>query len=146
MYSIHSIFIAMDAVRYYSVILFVSSCISVVATLLLLQFTNLGVYAISGTSTVILGVVHGIIVPVRAAKLQELPWSYYIKVEGESWLTLFLIIILFGISSLFVKINSWIDFITLMLLLSSFGYIVTIVCVVYRFNLNRLSIDLKKFL
>ena len=146
MYSIHSIFIAMDAVRYYSVILFISSCISVVATLLLLQFTNLGVYAIAGTSTVILGVVHGIIVPVRAAKLQELPWSYYLKIEGESWLTFFLIIILFGLSSLFIKISGWIDFIASLLLLSSFGYIITIVCVIYRFNFNRLFIDLKKFL
>lgn len=69
MYSIHSIFIAIDKVRIYSVVLLVSSIISIVTTLILLKCTGLGVYAIAGTSTVILGFTHGVVVPAWCSKI-----------------------------------------------------------------------------
>lgn len=134
MYSIHSIFIAIDKVKIYSVILFVSSIISIFTTLLLLKFTGLGVYAIASTSTVILGFTHGVIVPGCAAKLLERPiWTFWIT-ELKSWSVLFfLCVVFYGIKKILIFPN-WRYFFVNIVFIALLGYVLEFIII---FNKNE---------
>lgn len=123
MYSIHSIFIAIDKVRIYSVVLLVSSIISIATTLVLLKCTGLGVYVIAGTSTVILGFTHGVIVPACAAKLLHRPiWTFW-KTEFRSWASLAVICVVFSVVKNFMDFPNWISFFINIMIAGLIGYI-----------------------
>lgn len=134
MYSIHSIFIAIDKVRVYSIILFISSIISICTTLFLLKFTGLGVYAIAGTSAVILGFTHGIIVPGCAAKLLSKSIFTFWKTELKSWGSLAIVSGTFFIVKRFMFISNWGQFFINIVFVALFGYILEFFLV---FNKNE---------
>lgn len=122
MYSLHSVFVAIDKVKTYSMYLLVSSVVSIFLTLVLLRFTNLGVFAIAGTSSLILGGTHGIIVPAVAAKLLNCPIVTFWKIELMSWFSLFVIVCLFLISNLFMSFHNWNNFFCNVLIAGVIGY------------------------
>ena len=122
MYSIHSVFIAVDAVRIYSITLFVASVISLSVTVLLLNFTPLGVYAIAGTSTIVLGFTHGIIVPAQAAVLLKENRAVFWKTEIKSWAVLLMLTVIFGIIRLLLDSSSWGTFIISVIVCAIIGY------------------------
>ena len=143
MYSIHSIFIAIDKVKVYSVILLISSIISICTTLLLLHFTGLGVYAIAGTSTVVLGFTHGVIVPGCAAQLLDRPlWTFW-KSELKSWSSLIILCILFLIIKQIMIFPDWIHFFSNMIIIGFLGYILEF-CVIFDEDEKRELIGLVK--
>lgn len=123
MYSIHSVFIAIDKVRVYSIILFASSLVSISATLAFLKFTKLGVYAIAGTSTFVLGFTHGVIVPGCAAKLLNRPVWFFWKTELKSWMFLGLVSVLFVIMRQFMFFSDWSGFFVNIIIAAFVGYI-----------------------
>lgn len=125
MYSIHSVFIALDKVKIYSVVLLIASLISVSVTLVLLKVTSLGVFAIAATSTVVLGFTHGVIVPALAAKLLNESVGLFWKNEIKSWFMLFIISIVFFIIVEIVTISNWIEFFTYIFIAGILGYILT---------------------
>lgn len=125
MYSIHSIFIALDKVRIYSVILIIAGCISSVTTIILLNTTSLGLYAIAGTSTVVLGVAHGIIVPAFAATLLNTNISTFWKSELRSWILFTVISLVFIIVKQMVVIDNWSNFLVIVLIAGSIGYVIS---------------------
>lgn len=138
MYSIHSIFIAIDKVRVYSVVLLISSIISIVTTLMLLKFTGLGVYAIAGTSTVILGFTHGIIVPACAAKLLGRPiWTFW-KTELRSWASLIILCIIFLMLKNILTFPNWISFFCNISIVGVIGYILEFFLVFNKQEKNEL--------
>ncbi|MEQ2576108.1 oligosaccharide flippase family protein [Mediterraneibacter faecis] len=125
MYSIHSIFIALDKVRVYSIVLFIASVVSMTSTLFLLKFTNLGVYAIAGTSTVVLGFTHGIIVPGVAGKLLNKPIWLFWKSELNSWTLLFIVYIVFVLLRFVLNLSSWSLFGISIMIAGVIGYIIS---------------------
>lgn len=143
MYSIHSIFIAIDRVRIYSIILFVSSIVSICTTLVLLNFTKLGVYAIAGTSTILLGFTHGIIVPGCAAKLLERPVWIFWKTELKSWVSLFLVCILFFCVKEAMIFPNWIYFFTDIIISALLGYVMEFF-IIFNKNEKKAIIDFVK--
>lgn len=126
MYSIHSLFIAIDRVKSYSIVLFVSSVISIFLTVLLLKFTSIGVYAIAGTSTLILGVAHAIIVPAMIAKMLNIPIYTFWVCEMKSWGLLAIITLGYLGIGKFFTINTWSVFFSLVLCLAILGYGVSV--------------------
>lgn len=143
MYSIHSIFIAIDKVRIYSIILFVSSVVSICTTLLLLKFAGLGVYAIAGTSTVILGFTHGVIVPGCAAKLLQKPiWTFW-KTELKSWCSLLLLCFVFLVLKSIVNLSNWEIFLINAFIAAVFGYILEFL-IIFSYNEKRQLIRIIK--
>lgn len=125
MYSIHSLFIAIDKVKQYSVVLFFSSIMSIIITLILLNYTQLGVFAIAGTSTIILGISHAVIVPAMISKLLNIPIYTFWVSEIKSWITLFCIIILFIFLKNFTNMSSWSNFFVNIVWIAVFGYIIS---------------------
>lgn len=124
MYSIHSVFIAIDCVKVYSVILFVASLISMSVTLILLKFTGLGVYAIAGTSTIVLGFTHGVIVPGCAAKLLKKPIWLFWKSELKSWISLAVMSTLFIAIKFLLSLDNWKHFFISVMMVAVLGYLV----------------------
>ena len=138
MYSIHSIFIAIDKVRIYSVVLLVSSIISIATTLILLKCTGLGVYAIAGTSTVILGFTHGVIVPACAAKLLHRPiWTFW-KTEFRSWVSLAIVCVVFSIVKNLMDFPNWISFFVNILIAGLIGYILEFILIFSKQEKNEI--------
>ncbi len=143
MYSIHSVFIALDKVKFYAMTLFVSSIVSVVITLILLISTRLGVFAIVGTSTVVLGITHGIIVPAYAAKLLEERIYVFWNTELKSWTLMGSLCVIFGIISKCFEITSWIEFFGVIAVNGIIGYIFSFLFVLRREEQKML---IKKFI
>ena len=125
MYSIHSVFLALDKVKKYSVILLISSFISVALTILLLKKTTLGVYAIAGTSTMVLGITHGLFVPACAARLMKMPIYTFWKTELKSWMALGILCAVFVIIKLPFTINCWESFALSALCTAIVGYLIS---------------------
>lgn len=138
MYSIHSIFIAIDKVRIYSVVLLVSSIISIATTLIFLKCTGLGVYAIAGTSTVILGFTHGVIVPACAAKLLHRPiWTFW-KTEFRSWVSLAIVCVVFSVVKNLMDFPNWISFFVNILIAGLIGYILEFIVIFSKQEKNEI--------
>ena len=125
MYSIHSVFIALNKVKSYSILLFAASLISMLTTVYLLNYTNLGVYAIAGTSTIVLGVTHALIVPGIAALLLGKKISTFWIREIKSWLLLCLIVLIFKGISWTMRFDSWTIFCVNVLILATIGYFIS---------------------
>ena len=127
MYSIHSVFIALDKVKTYSILLFCASIISVCSTIFLVKYTSLGVFAIAGTSTVVLGITHSIFIPILASKLLNEKRDVFLRVELKSWTILFVISCVFF--SFFLNV----------ILAGSIGYIMSLFLVLDK-NERRMII------
>lgn len=125
MYSIHSVFIALNKVRPYAIALFVSSIISIVLTLILVLNTGLGVYAIVGTSTVVLGFTHGVIVPGYAAKLLGEKIGCFWKTELRAWMLLGLLSVVFYAISRCFSVTGWLSFFGVVAINGVVGYVIS---------------------
>ena len=99
-----------------------ASLISMSVTLILLKFTELGVYAIAGTSTIVLGFTHGVIVPGCAAKLLKKPIWLFWKSELKSWISLAVTSTLFGAIKFFLVLNNWKHFFISIMIVAALGY------------------------
>lgn len=144
MYSIHSLFIALDQVKKYSLVLFASSCISVLMTIFLLKTTNSGVYAIAGTSTIVLGITHGLIVPAIAAKLVNEKIYMFWRTEGKSWL---LLVVLSGVFFLIKSpftILSWSKFLLIVLVCGCIGYVLSLFIILQKAEKDILLTVIKR--
>ena len=133
MYSIHSAFIALDKVKVYSVTLLCASIISVVGTTLLVTTTNLGIYAIAGTSTCVLGITHGIIVPVYAAQLLKVKKTTFLAVEAKSWSFLLLLVaVFFLLKQILFSITGWATFLAVVGINAVVGVVLTVIIMVNK--------------
>lgn len=144
MYSIHSIFIALNKVKVYSITLFIASLLNMGITYLLLINTNLGVYAISLTSTIVLGITHGIIIPIYAAKLLNSKWNNFLISELKSWSFLFFLVVIFVlIKCVFPTINNFVTFLWQVVICGIVGYILSFTIVL---NKHERGIIIRKFI
>lgn len=108
MYSIHALFIALDKVKGYSIIILISGSISFVTTLILVAKTSLGVFAIAGTSTVILGITDAILIPIYAARVMNIKSRLLFLRIGKSVSMLVINSLLFFIIKPLLPLDSWV--------------------------------------
>ncbi len=110
MYSIHALLIAINKVKVYSIIVFGCSIVSICSTLALVAFTDLGVYAVAGTSTAVLGVVNLVVFPLYVEKQLGLKPLAFLATIFRSHGTLIATCLLFFVVKQFISINNWIWF------------------------------------
>ncbi len=125
MYSIHSLLIALNKIRHYSLLILLFSIISIISTILLVLYTNLGVFAIAGTSTVILGFVNLVIIPLYAESLTDVKHFTYMKPIFKNHLALMINILLFLILKPLFPQNSWGCFVVTIVLMGIIGYVLS---------------------
>lgn len=122
MYSIHSLFIAMDKVKVYSIMVLISSLVSIAATIILLETTALGVYAIAATSTIVLSLVNLLLVPLYAEKVLEVKHFTILSTIFRNYVVLFVTAALFFAVKPFTIMNSWKTFFVSVVLIGVCGY------------------------
>lgn len=71
---IYDIFTIVNKLKFNSLVLLVSSIISIIITFLCLKYTNLGIYAVAGVSTVIMVIKNIVLIVPYAAKCIRLKW------------------------------------------------------------------------
>lgn len=132
MYSIHSVFLALNRVKVYAITLFISSIISAGVTILLVKYTGLGIYAIAGTSVVVLGITHGIIVPGYAAKFIKEKVNVFWISELKSWSFLGGECLVFLLLKQFMRTDSWFLFGVTVVINAIIGYILSFMIVLKK--------------
>lgn len=125
MYSIHSLFIALNKVKGYSIMILISSIISIITTIVLTYFTPLGVYAIAGTSTIVLSIVNLFFVPLYAEHIIEVPIFTFLRTIFKNYVALSIIILFFYYFKQFLLLDFWIEFTISIGIIGSIGYILS---------------------
>ncbi len=125
MYCIHSMLIAMDKIRIYSIICFICGVISIISTLLITANTNLGLYAISGTSTVVLGFVNLIVIPLYAEKAASVKKHSFLKKIAKNYYVFGILLIIFYLTKLIITLNTWLKFAISIIMLAIIGYTIS---------------------
>lgn len=123
MYSIHALLIALNKVKVYSIMVFGCSIVSICATLSLVAYTNLGVYAVAGTSTAVLGIVNLFVLPLYVEKQLGLRPLTLLSTIFKSHGTLIVTCLLFFVIMQFVSINNWVSFFLVCGLCAVLGYV-----------------------
>lgn len=122
MYSIHALLIALDKVKFYSVMVFGCSILSIISTLSLVAFTDLGVYAVAGTSTAILGIINLFVIPLYAEKqLGAKPFTFLGTIFKSHGALILTGLLFFGVK-LLIPINGWLMFFGVCILCAVIGY------------------------
>lgn len=143
MYSIHSLFIALDKVKVYSLMVLVSSLVSIAATVVLTKYTFLGVYAIAGTSTAVLSIVNLFLVPMYAERVLELRTFELLRTVFKNYLALGVTCLLFVVVKPFLSLNAWMPFMISAACLGCLGYVLDFAILLNRDEKHRLKATLK---
>ena len=138
MYSIHSLFIAMNKVKNYSLMILASSVISFTLTLIVVKTTSLGTYAIAGISTIVLGFTNLYLVPRYAEKILNLKRFQLLKTIYKSYLVLAFIGVLFFAISKIHSINNWLQFAVFVLVSALVGYAICIFIMLSKTERQRI--------
>jgi O-antigen/teichoic acid export membrane protein len=123
MYSIHALLIALDKVKFYSIMVFGCSILSIISTISLVAFTDLGVYAVAGTSTAILGIINLFVIPLYVEKQLDIKPFTFLGTIFKSHGALILTCLLFFVIKLILPVNSWIVFFCVCALCAVIGYL-----------------------
>ena len=124
MYSIHALLIAIDKVKAYSIMIFACSIVSICSTFSLVAFTDLGIYAVAGTSTAVLGTINLFVIPMYVEKQLAIKPFTFLGTIFKSHGTLIITCTLFFVLKQIVTINSWISFFVVCGLCAILGYLV----------------------
>lgn len=126
-YSLFSVFSLTNKVKANSIALLVTGVLSTATTFLCLKFTNLGVYAIVGVSSVY-GIIRNLtFTPIYAAKCLDFKfWTFY-PVILKNLFNIALLMIIENIVKYFIVPNSWIMLIVNGIICVLIGSIVTLV-------------------
>ena len=103
----------------------ISSIISIITTIVLTYFTPLGVYAIAGTSTIVLSIVNLFFVPLYAEHIIEVPIFTFLRTIFKNYVALSIIILFFYYFKQFLLLDSWIEFTISIGIIGSIGYILS---------------------
>lgn len=143
MYSVHSLLVAFDKVRVYSLMVLGCSILSISATLLLVTQTGLGVYAVAGTSTAVLGVLNLLVVPMYAEHVMGVKRFTLLRVILKNHGTLAVTVLVFiGIRWL-IPVGSWLVFFGACAVCAVIGYLLDLFLLLNRDERSRVIDKLK---
>ena len=100
--------------------------LSTVIVIVLLKYTNLGVYAIAGVSSVIITLRILIFVPLYAAYVLKLDWRTYYPTIIKGILSFMVTLLLFMFIKQYSSVESWVELIWVAMKCGLIGYIVNI--------------------
>ena len=131
-YSLYSVFTITNKLKANSLAILITGFISVGVTFLCLKFTNLGVYAIVGVSSVF-GILRNLLfTPIYAAKCLNKPyWTFY-PIIIKNLFNVFVLILLFACVRYILPVNSWLG-----LLLNGCVDVLVGIFITYALVLNR---------
>lgn len=116
----------------------IMSIATLITEIIIIQTTNLGIYAIAGVSSFywILKVV--IFNPINAAYNIKKKWTTFYPPFIKAILCMIIIMIFFGISNHFIAISTWNDLLLVALILGTIGYLINYVLLLNKDEKNKI--------
>lgn len=145
-YSLFYVFALTNKVKTNSIVLLATSICSVITTFFLLKFTNLGVYAIVGVSS-IFGVIRNLtFTPIYAARCLQIRWYSFYPIILKNLTNIALLLLVDNVVKSFVPTNTWGGLVMNGIICLSIGIIITIFVVLNKNERHSLlrTLHLKK--
>ena len=124
-YTLYSINTVTNKLKVPVLVTFFIGIISVVITYILIKFTNLGVYAVAGVSSILVLCRILIFVPIYAAMNLKVKIITFYKPLIKSILVSTVIIGIFLIGKYFMQVRTWFDLILVVIIFGTIGYIIS---------------------
>ena len=137
-YSIHSLLIALKKVKFYSIGVLLSGAISLIITIFLLNYTDLGCYAIAGTSTVVLFVFNMFVLPIYVENLLDFKRFDITRCLIRSYISLGIVIILSVVINMIGHEEGIIAFLVHSFLIVIIGYPVSFFLIFDKESRNKM--------
>lgn len=131
-YTLYGINTVTNKLKVPVIVTFVLGIISVIVTYILVQTTNLGVYAIAGVSSIILVIRILTFVPMYAAHNLKVKKGIFYGTLFRALVTSALIMVLFAIINMNITINSWLELAICAVTAGIIGYIVSFICLLNK--------------
>ena len=96
--SLDNVFLLTNHLKVNSIAWFIYSVICVITTLVLVKFTNLGIYAIAGVSKVLSFLMYLTYVPIYASKCLNISWKSFYPQFGKYLINTFIVTVIFLLS------------------------------------------------
>lgn len=125
------------------IVTMVLGILSTVIVIILLKYTDLGIYAIAGVSSIIITLRILIFVPLYAAYVLRLNWKTYYPPIIKGILSFGVTLILFIVIKQYSAIRSWIDLIFVALKCGIIGYMVNVFIILDKNELMKLFKKIK---
>ncbi len=109
--SIFNIFTVVNKLKFNSILVLVNGLINIVLVVLLIKFTNLGVFAVAGVSSITLIIKNLVFVVPYGAKCLGLKWNTFFAEVFKCVVYVAVNVVLSGIVTSFINLNSWIGLI-----------------------------------
>lgn len=129
---LYNIFVVTNKLKVNTLITLLSGIISTILVLILLELTNLGVYAIAATSTVI-GIIRSLtFLPIYSAKLLEIKSGFFYIPLLKNLFSIIIVTIIGFLIREFLYINSWKLLFLAGLILFILGILINIILIINR--------------
>lgn len=106
---------------------FIMSIVTIITEIIVLRYTNLGVYAIAGVSSFYWLIKIWFFNPINAAYNLKIKWNTFYPPFLKASMCLILILVAFSIGHSLVSINSWVDFLFFVGIFGIIGYIINFI-------------------
>ena len=122
----------LNKVKLPSIMLFSTGILNVVLMLILINFTDLGLFAIPISSSILSVIRNCIFTPIYPAKCLAIKWNTFYSLILRNLLTMTILVSAFNLIKGLIKFDGWIDLIMVVFLCGVIGYIISLVI-----NLDR---------
>lgn len=106
---------------------FIMSIVTIITEIIVLRYTNLGVYAIAGVSSFYWLIKIWFFNPINAAYNLKIKWNTFYPPFLKASMCLILILVAFSIGHSLVSINSWVEFLFFVGIFGIIGYIINFI-------------------
>ena len=142
--TLYSLFTVCNRLKPSVLISFISGVLNVIIVLILVNFTDLGVYAIAGVSSVLISLKALVFVPLYAAYILEIKLTTYYPSIIRGWICFFAVLILFMVINHFATIGSWITLIAVCVASALIGYIISLPIIFSKSEIVKLKATVMK--
>lgn len=124
---LYNIFTITNHVKGNAILNILTGLISTILVIIILNITDLGVYAIVGISTIIGAIKGFIIVPIYSAKCLNIKYNSFFSTIFKYFLSSVLMVIVFYFISLVLNINSWFGILISIIICGLIGLLINII-------------------
>lgn len=129
---LYNVFTTVNKVKYNAVAMLISGVVSTLATLILIMFTDLDIFAVAGVSTIVNIIRNMSFTLTATAKFLGFKWYQFFPEVATSLLSTTLIIIVGSVIRIFMPVGSWGLFIVTATIIAAMGLAVNILIVLNK--------------
>lgn len=142
--TLYSMFTVCNKLKPSVLISFGSGVLNVILVLILVNFTDLGVYAIAGVSSVLISIKALTFVPLYTAHILKVkPTTYYSSII-RGWICFFVVLIFFMGINHFVTIGNWLTLIVACGASALVGYVISVPLIFSKKEMGKLKTTVMK--